>query len=107
MVRRHREEEQIAFLDLGKTSLELKFFDLSWIADWVQTIDLKYSDLESPSFHEHVITLSPDLSILQAGLHVFDLLHLANRVCLFLSLHSISCDMERTHAYLSAYAIVS
>ena len=69
-----REEEQPASQDCGKTRLELMIFDLSGTAEQVQTVELEYSDPNSPAFHEHVITFSPDLSLLQAGPHVFDLL---------------------------------
>ncbi len=57
-----------------KTRIELKFADLSGTADQMQKIELDYSDPYPSMSHEHVVTFSPDLSLLQAGLHIFDLL---------------------------------
>ncbi len=71
--RRHA-EEHLAALKTGKTRMVLKMFDLSGTADQVQTLELEYADPRSPNFHMHVITFSPDLSIVQAGAHIFDLL---------------------------------
>ena len=59
---------------LRKTRLELKFVDLSGTADQMRTIELEYLDPSPSMSHEHFVTLSPDLSLLQAGLHIFDLL---------------------------------
>lgn len=67
-------EEQSASLDLSKTRMELKFFGFFETTEQVQTLELEYSGPELLDFHEHVITFSPDLSMLQAGPHVFDLL---------------------------------
>ena len=67
-------KEQLASLDSSKTRMELKFLDSSGTPDWVQTLELEYSDPESPVYHDHVITFSPDISMLQAGPHIFDLL---------------------------------
>ena len=67
-------EEHLETLDVGKTRLELKMFDLSGTADHVQTRELEYAEPRSPNLHTHVIAFSPDLSIVQAGTHVFDLL---------------------------------
>ena len=67
-------EEYSASLDVSKTRLELKMFDLSGTADQVQTLELEYAEPRSPNLHMHVITFSPDLSIVQAGAHIFDLL---------------------------------
>ena len=67
-------EKHSAALDIGMTRLELKMFDLSETADRVQTLKLEYADPQSSSFHIHIITLSPDLSIVQAGAHIFNLL---------------------------------
>lgn len=68
-------EEQSASLDFSKIRIGLKSFEFSATTDQVQTLELEYSDPESPDFHsDHAITFSPDLSMLQAGLHVFDLL---------------------------------
>ena len=67
-------EEHAATLDVGKTRLELKMFDLSGSADQVQSLELEYAERPFPNRHMHVITFSPDLSIVQAGAHVFDLL---------------------------------
>ena len=67
-------EEHSATLDVGKTRLELKMFDLSGAANQVQTLELEYAEPRSPNLHTHVIAFSPDLSIVQVGAHVFDLL---------------------------------
>ena len=67
-------KEHSAALDIGKTCLELRIFDLAGTADQVQTLELEYADPQRPELHEHVITFSPDLSIVQAGAHIFDLL---------------------------------
>ena len=71
--RGHAEDHSVA-LDTGKTRLELKMFDLSGTADHIQTLDLEYADPRSPVAHVHVITFSPDLTIVQAGADIFDLL---------------------------------
>ena len=73
-------EEHSAALDISKTRLELKMFDLVGTADQVQTLELEYVEpptldlihcskrnrtggfLTSEDFHTHVITFSPDLS---------------------------------------------
>ena len=67
-------EEYSAALHVGKTRLELKIFDLSGTADQVQIIELEYADPLPPDSHMHVITFSPDLSIVQAGADIVDLL---------------------------------
>ena len=58
--------------DLRKTRVVLKVVDLS--GDQKPTIELEYSDPYMSTSHRHVVILSPDLSLLQAGLHIFDLL---------------------------------
>ncbi|KAK0506980.1 hypothetical protein JMJ35_010680 [Cladonia borealis] len=73
IITRGHMEEHSAALDIGKTHLELEMFDLSGTADQVQTLELEYADPQSMTFHVHVITFSPDLSIVQAGAHIFDL----------------------------------
>ena len=67
-------EEYSAVLDISTTRLELKMFNLSGTADQVQKFELKYAEPQSPDLHGHVFTFSPDLSIVQAGAHIFDLL---------------------------------
>ena len=67
-------EEHSAALDMNKTRLELKMFDLSGTADQDQTLELEYTDPQPSNYHRHLITFSPDLSIVQAGAHIFDLL---------------------------------
>ena len=69
-----REEEQPASQDFRKTRLELRIFDLSGTDDQVQIVELEYLDTDSPALHQHDTTFSPDLSLLQAGPYVFDLL---------------------------------
>ena len=68
------EKEQSISPDFRKTRIELKFFDLSGIVDQVRIIELAYLDPYPSTSHEHVVTFSPDLSLLQAGLQIFDLL---------------------------------
>lgn len=67
-------EEHSAALDIGKTRLELRMFEISQAADQIQTLELEHEDHKSPEGHTHVITFSPDLTIVQAGAHIFDLL---------------------------------
>ena len=67
-------EEHSAAMGIRKTRLELKMFDLSGTAVQVQILELEYVDPQPPTFHMHVITFSPDLSIVQAGTQIFDLL---------------------------------
>ena len=71
--RGHAEEDSAA-PDIRKTRLELKIFDLSGTADQVQILELEYADPRLPYSHMHVIKFSPDLSIVQAGAHIVDLL---------------------------------
>ena len=74
IIMRHHAGEHSAVLEIGKTRLELKMLDLSGTADQVQTLELEFTEPQSPDFHMHVITFSPDLSIVQAGADIFDLL---------------------------------
>ena len=74
IITRGHAEEYPAALDMSKTRLELNIFDPSGTADQVQTLELEYADRQSLDVHGHIITFSPDLSIVQAGAHVFDLL---------------------------------
>ena len=70
-------EEQSESLRLNRTRTELFFADLSGATDQVQTIELNYLDshspLNSPLDYGHNVTFSPDLSMLRAGQHIFDL----------------------------------
>ena len=66
-------EEHSAVLDNGKTRLELKMFDLDGTADQVQSLELQYADHQCSKLHMHVITFSPDLSIVQVGARIYDL----------------------------------
>ncbi len=59
--------------DSRRPRIELRFADLSGTADQMRIVELEFSDPYS-SNHNHEVTFSPDLSLLQAGLHVFDLL---------------------------------
>lgn len=68
------EEEQLVSQGISKTRVELNIVDLSETPDHIQTIELNYSDPESSALHTHDVTLSPDFSVLQAGVHIFDLL---------------------------------
>ena len=54
--------------------MELMFVELCGNADQMRRVELEYPDPFPSTTHEHVINLSPDLSILQADLHIFDLL---------------------------------
>ena len=74
ITRRGHAEEHSAALDMGKTRLELRMFDLSGTADQIQTLELEYTEHQSSDSHIHVFEFSPDLSIVQAGAHIFDLL---------------------------------
>ena len=68
--------EELGSPDFTRCRLELKFLDLSGTADHVQTTVLEYIGPKSPvspNSHMHTITFSPDLSMLQAGPHIFDL----------------------------------
>ena len=60
--------------DSSKTRIELRFVDLSGTADQVQKIELEYFDPNAPTDHGHIVTFSPDLSMVQAGTCIFDLL---------------------------------
>ena len=60
--------------DLRKTRIELRFVELTGTNDPIRTIELEYSDPYTSTSHQHVAMFSPDLSLLQAGLHIFDLL---------------------------------
>ena len=66
-------EEQTESLELSRTRTELKFADLSGTIDQNHTIELDYLDSHSPFYYPHSITFSPDLSMLRAGEHIFDL----------------------------------
>ena len=66
-------EEQSETLELSRTRTELKFADLSGTVDQIQTIELNYLDSHSPIGYPHSVTFSPDLSMLRAGEHIFDL----------------------------------
>ena len=69
------EEMQPVSPGFRKIRIELTFVDLSRVADQTRIIEVEYSDPNLSTSHErHVITFSPDLSLLQAGPHMFDLL---------------------------------
>ena len=69
-----RDEEQLASPDTSKTLIGLNIVDLLGTPGQVQTIELEYPDTDLSAVHTHDVTFSPDLSILQAGAHIFDLL---------------------------------
>ena len=65
-------EEQLESFQL-RTRTELKFAELSGSTDLIQTIELDYLDSHPPYGCSHGVTFSPDLSMLRAGQHIFDL----------------------------------
>ena len=67
-------EEHSAVLDIAKTRLELRMFDISGTTNQVRILELEFAEPRPPISHRHVIRFSPDLSIVQAGADVFDLL---------------------------------
>ena len=69
-----RNNEQSMPQGIRKTRIKLKFVDLSGTGNQIRTFDLEYPDPYSSASHDHVVIFSPDLSLLQAGLHIFDLL---------------------------------
>ena len=56
-----------------QTRIELVFVELDGTFEQVRRVELQYRDPYPSTTHDHVINLSPDLSLLQAGLHIFDL----------------------------------
>ena len=66
-------KEQSKSIKLSRTRTELKVADLAGTTDQTQTIELDYLEPHSAFGYTHYITFSPDLSMLQAGQHVFDL----------------------------------
>ena len=68
------EDEQSKSLGSSKTRVELRFVELFGLIDQVRKIELLYSDPNTSANHHHLVTFSPDLSLVQAGPHVFDLL---------------------------------
>lgn len=70
----NHEKERLMSLGFFKTRIELKFINLSGTADQMRKIELEYSDPYPTNSHKHVVIFSPDLSLLQAGLHIFDLM---------------------------------
>ena len=58
----------------SKVEVDLKAVNISGLGDPFQSIHLEYSDPDLSSFHDHSFTFSPDLSILQVGPQIFDLL---------------------------------
>ena len=66
-------KEQSKSLKLSKTRTELKFADLSGTTDQTKTIELDYLEPHSVFGGTHGVTFSPDLSMLRAGQHLFDL----------------------------------
>lgn len=60
--------------NLSKTRIELRFVNLAGTTDLIQQVELEYVDLGTASHHEHVVTFSPDLSMMHAGTYIFDLL---------------------------------
>ncbi len=69
-----RREEHSKSPISSKTHMELMFVDLSGAADQKQRLYLEYIDTEFSAFHYHAVTFSPDLSMMQVGPHIFDLL---------------------------------
>ena len=69
-----REDENLNSPDLGMIRTELRFVDLTLETDHLQRLDLVYSEPNLSASHNHVVTFSPDLSMMQAGQHIFDLL---------------------------------
>ena len=68
------EDEHSKSLELGETRMELRIVDLSVKTDQMQRMELIYSEPNLSAAHNHVVTFSPDLSMMQAGPHIFDLL---------------------------------
>lgn len=60
--------------DLSKTRIELRFVDLAGMADQMQQVELEFVEIRSVTYHRHFVTFSPDLSMVQAGTYIFDLL---------------------------------
>ena len=69
-----REDEHFNSPDLGMIRTELRLVYLSVETDHLQRLDLVYSEPKPSALHNHVVTFSPDLSMMQAGPHIFDLL---------------------------------
>ena len=69
-----REDEHLNSPDLGMIRMELRLVDTSLETDHLQRLDLVYSEPNLSASHNHVVTFSPDLSMMQAGPHIFDLL---------------------------------
>lgn len=69
-----REDEHLSSPDLGMIRTELRLVDLTLETHHLQRLDLVYSEPKFSAFHKHVVTFSPDLSMMQAGPHIFDLL---------------------------------
>ena len=69
-----REDEHLNSPDLGMIRTELRPVDLTLETDHLQRLDLVYSEPNLSASHNHVLTFSPDLSMMQAGPHIFDLL---------------------------------
>ena len=57
----------------NRTRTELNFADLSGTTDQIQTIILEYLEPHFAFGYTHGVTFSPDLSMLRAGQHIFDL----------------------------------
>lgn len=60
--------------DLSKSRIELSFVDLAGTTDQMQEVEIEYMDLRPATYHRHFVTFSPDLSMVQAGTYIFDLL---------------------------------
>lgn len=69
-----RRNETSKSQDLSKSRVELRFVDLAGTTDQMQQVELDYVDLEPATYHWHVVTFSPDLSMVLAGTYIFDLL---------------------------------
>lgn len=67
-----RKDEHLNSPDLGMIRTELRLVDLNLETDHLQRLDLVYSEPKLPASHNHVVTFSPDLSMMQAGPHIFD-----------------------------------
>ncbi len=67
------EEDYPSSPNLSRIHMELMFLDLSGTSDQRQRLELEYTVPELKAFHFHIIRFSPDLSLVQAGPHVFDL----------------------------------
>lgn len=68
------EDEHLNSPDLGMIRTELRLVDLNLETEHLQRLDLVYSEPKLSASHNHVVTFSPDLSMMQAGPHIFDLL---------------------------------